>query len=291
MAATSGGGRGTVCLTFDFDAFSLWMARGLTSPGPLSRGEFGAVAVPRLLHLLARRGIQATFFVPGHTAETYPDVCRQIVAEGHELGLHGYLHETVSSLTPAQERDVVRRAHDILTRLVGAPPVGNRTPSWDFTPHTIDILVQLGVRYDSSLMSQDYTPFHPRGGDSPESDGPYRFGQEVTELVELPVSWSLDDYPALEYFRSESIVMPGLKRPDAMFANFLDDVRYMVRDVEDGVSVVTFHPQVIGRGHRLLALERFVDQVAALGVGFARMDAVAAEFAGGRRYGVWRPVG
>src|SRR5947209_20198985 len=114
---------GTVCVTFDFDAFSLWIARGMATPGPLSRGEFGSVAVPRLLRLLASRDILSTWFVPGHTAETYPDLCRSITAAGHELGTHGYAHEVVSTLTPDQERAVMSRSCEVLQKLTGqAPP-------------------------------------------------------------------------------------------------------------------------------------------------------------------------
>jgi peptidoglycan-N-acetylglucosamine deacetylase len=279
---------GTVCLTFDFDALSLWIVRGLRSPGPLSRGEFGVHAIPRLLHLLESRELPATFFVPGHTAETYPEACRQIVDAGHEIGMHGYAHEVVSTLTPDQERAVFRRAHDVLTRLVGAPPVGNRTPSWDFTPHTVEVLLELGLRYDSSLMATDYTPFYARSGDVVGDDGPARFGRP-TDLVQLPPSWSLDDYPAFEYYRSDQFVMPGLRLADDVYANWLEDLRYMVRDVEDGVCVLTFHPQVIGRGHRLLGLERFLDAARELGVEFDRLDRVAERFRAGRAYGAYRP--
>ncbi|HZU17573.1 MAG TPA: polysaccharide deacetylase [Candidatus Dormibacteraeota bacterium] len=278
---------GTVCLTFDFDAMSLWIARGLRSPGPLSRGEFGVHAIPRLLHLLERRDLPATFFIPGHTVETYPDACRRIVEAGHEVGLHGYVHETVSDLTPEQERDVFWRSHEILSELVGRPPRGNRTPSWDLSPHTVPILLELGVRYDSSLMSTDYTPFYCRTGDEVPTDRAARLGEE-TDLVEIPVSWSLDDYPAFEYYRSSGFVMPGLRSPAVVFGNWLDDVRYMLRDFDDGVCVLTFHPQVIGRGHRLLGLERFLDQLQDLGVAFDRLDHVAEQFRGGRRYGTYR---
>ena len=280
---------GTVCLTFDFDAFSLWIARGLATPGPLSRGEFVAVAVPRLLHLLRTRDIPATWFVPGHTVDTYPDLCRQIVDTGHEIGLHGYAHEAVSALSPQQERAVFQRAHETLTRLTGSAPRGNRTPSWDLTPHTVEILLELGVLYDSSLMSDDYTPFYARQGDEVPPDQPYRFGAP-TELVELPVSWTLDDYPYFEYFRGSDYVMPGLRTPDHVFGNFRADVEYMLRDFADGVCVITFHPQVIGRGHRLLGLERFIAGLTDLGVTFERLDRVAEQFAGGRAYGSYRPA-
>lgn len=280
--------KGTVCLTFDFDAMSLWIVRGMLSPGPISRGEFGAHAIPRLLHLLERERISSTFFIPGHTVETYPEECQAIVAAGHEVGLHGYAHEVVSTLTPDQERAVFKRGCDALTRLAGTPPRGNRTPSWDLTPSTIPILLELGLRYDSSLMSKDYTPFYARAGDVITADGPATFGQP-TDLVQLPVSWSLDDYPAFEYFSTDTRVLPGLRPAEAVYGNWLEDVSYMVRDFEDGVCVITFHPQVVGRGHRLLGLQRFIGRLRQLDVEFARMDEVAEQFRAGRAYGTYRP--
>ena len=267
----------TVCLTFDFDAMSLWIARGMASPGPLSRGEFGAHAVPRILRLLDQYKIASTWFVPGHTAETYPDLVAGIAEAGHEIGLHGYAHEAVSGLDAARERAVLTRASDVLTRITGREPSGNRTPSWDFTDSTVDILVDLGIRYDSSLMATDYTPYYARTGDKAPEDGPYRFGTPAP-LVELPVSWTLDDYPHFEFVRAPGVVMPGLRNPREVFTSFLDDVRYLARMEEDGVCVITFHPQVTGRGHRMLGLEWFLDQLIGLGAGFARCDAVADAF-------------
>lgn len=275
---------GTVCLTFDFDATSLWIARGMGSPGPLSRGEFGAVAVPRLLELLGERGLPATFYTPGHTAETYPHLVRQIAEAGHELALHGYCHEPVSSLSASAERDVLLRSADVLEQLTGQRPSGNRTPSWDFTEHTVDLLLELGLSYDSSLMGHDHLPYLARVGDKWPADGPYQFGT-VTELLEIPVSWTLDDYPAFEYVRTADTVMPGLRSPRQVFANWIDDVRYMLTEFEDGVCVLTFHPQVIGRGHRMLALRALLDELADLGVGFARVDTVADQWRRGRHRG------
>ena len=272
---------GTVCLTFDFDATSLWIARGMASPGPLSRGEFGAVAVPRLLRLLGHFDLPATFYTPGHTAETYPDLIRQIAGAGHELALHGYCHEPVSGLTPDQERDVMRRSADVLEGLSGERPTGNRTPSWDFTEHTVALALELGLSYDSSLMGHDYLPYLARTGDRWPTDGPYEFGS-VTDLLEIPVSWTLDDYPALEYLRTPQIVMPGLRRPAEVFANWLDDVRYLLEETHDGVCVLTFHPQVMGRGHRMLAVRQLLEDLQALGVRFARMDNVAQAWREGR---------
>lgn len=274
-------GTGTVCLTFDFDAASLWIARGMASPGPLSRGEFGAVAVPRVLKLLEDCSVPATFYTPGHTAETYPELIRQVADAGHELALHGYCHEPVSSLSQAQEREVMLRSADALEKLSGQRPTGNRTPSWDFTEHTVDLALELGLTYDSSLMGHDYLPYPARTGDRWPDDAPYEFGH-ITDLLEIPVSWTLDDYPALEYLRTPQFVMPGLRRPGEVFANWIDDVRYMLTEFRDGVCVLTFHPQVIGRGHRMLALQQLLEDLQGLGVRFARVDAVAQGWREGR---------
>ncbi len=276
---------GYVCLSFDFDGPSLWMQRRQTSPTPMSRGEFGAVAVPRILRLLAKRDITATFFIPGHTLETYPDICRAVVDAGHEVGLHGYAHEFNPGLSPDRERWVMQRSCELLEALTGTAPVGYRAPSGDLTAQTIAALVEFGVRYDSSLMGHDVSPYWVRSGDRFPEDGPVEWGDPV-DVVELPFSWTLDDYVHLEFVTFRKMLMPGLQRPQTMFANFADDVRWMVRDVSHGVCNVVFHPQVIGRGGRLLALEEWLDEIAGLGVAFARMDSVAEAFRAGRHFGI-----
>ncbi len=281
-------GSGTVCLTFDFDAVSLWISRNMLTPTPVSRGEFGAVAVLRILNLLSERNIPSTWFIPGHTVETYPEVCREIVAAGHEVGLHGYAHENVGNLDERQEREMFCRIHGLIGDLAGVPPRGNRAPAWDLTPHTVDIMIELGLLYDSSLMGNDYSPYYVRRGDEITVDTPVRFGEE-TPLVELPVSWSLDDYPHLEYLRLPHSILPGLKMPGDMFRNWRDDVAYMLRDFTDGILVVTFHPQVIGRGHRMLGLERWLDELSQMGVAFDRLEGVAEQFLEGRSYGEYSP--
>ena len=282
---------GYVCLSFDFDGPSLWIQRGMTTPTPVSRGEFGAVAVPRLLRLLAARGIPSTFFVPGHTIETYPDVCRMIVDAGCEVALHGYAHELNAKVTPERERWAMARSFELVERLCGRPPAGYRAPSGELTVQTIDLLVEHGLTYDSSLMGHDYQPYRLRRGDELPDDGPARWG-DPTALVELPWSWTVDDYVYLEFVTFRRMLMPGLRRPAEMFDNFTGDVEWMVRNVGQGVCTVVFHPQVIGRGHRLVALEQWLDEVAGLGVSFARMAEIAAAVASGRSFGIEpRPPG
>jgi peptidoglycan/xylan/chitin deacetylase (PgdA/CDA1 family) len=276
---------GYACLTFDFDGPSLWMQRGMTAPTPISRGEFGAVAVPRLLRLLGRRGIPATFFIPGHTMETYPDECRMIVDAGCEIALHGYAHEFNPTVTPERERWAMARSYELAEQLGGRPPAGYRAPSGELTVQTIDLLVEHGLTYDSSLMGHDYQPYPVRRGDDFPDDGPPRWG-EATPLLELPWSWSGDDYVYLEFVTFRRSIMPGLRRPSDMFDNFAGDLQWMVGNVGHGVATFVFHPQVIGRGHRLLAMERWLDGIAGLDLTFARLDQVAAAAAAGRLFGI-----
>ena len=258
--------------------------RKMTSAAPISRGEFGAVAVPRILRLLAKRGIPSTFFIPGHTIETYPDICRMIVDAGCEVGIHGYAHEMNALQTEDQERAAMSRSIDLVETLTGERPAGYRAPAGDLTAQSIALLIEHGLRYDSSLMGHDYQPYRVRSGDRLPEDGPAQWGPE-SELIELPWSWTNDDYPYLEFVAFKRMIMPGLARPEDMFANWMGDVRWMVREVEAGVLTLVFHPQVIGRGHRLLALETFLDEATDLGVVYRTMADIANAYAAGVGFG------
>ena len=269
--------RHLVCLTFDFDALSLWIPRGMLSPTPVSQGEFGAVGAERILRLLDKQGIQATWFTPGHTLETYPDLSQQIHESGHEIGHHGYAHEAPVRLTREEEERVLLRGIEAIQAITGAPPRGYRSPAWDLSPHTVNLLVDRGFLYDSSMMGNDYTPYRARRGDVILPDAPAQFG-ETTRLIEMPVSWSLDDFPHFEYLWTATHLQQGLMRTDGVLANWLDDFRYMTQTVEWGILTYTFHPQVSGRGHRMLMLERLIEGLRDLGAIFTRMDAAVAEF-------------
>lgn len=279
---------GHVCLTFDFDGPSLWMQRQQTTPTPISRGEFGAVAVPRILRMLGQRSIPATFFIPGHTIDTYPDVCEQIVDAGCEVGLHGYAHELNARLDRATEADLLDRTIEQIERLTGSAPAGYRAPSGDVTDQTLELLIDRGIRYDSSLMGDDYRPYRVRIGSTFPDDGPPVWGPE-TDLIELPWSWTLDDYVYLEFVTFRRMLMPGLRSPVEMFDNFAGDIEWMTREVAYGVCTVVFHPQVIGRGHRLLAMEEWLDHLADLEIRFDRLDEVAGAIAAGVELGIEPP--
>jgi peptidoglycan/xylan/chitin deacetylase (PgdA/CDA1 family) len=276
---------GHVCLTFDFDGPSLWLQRRQDGPTPISRGEFGAVAVPRILRLLDRRSITATFFIPGHTIDTYPDVCRRIADAGCEIALHGYAHELNAGLDRSEEEAILDRSIEAIEKLTGSGPAGYRAPSGDVTEQTLELLISRGITYDSSLMGHDYQPYKVRLGTTFPTGGPPAWGEE-TDLVELPWSWTLDDYVYLEFVTFRRMLMPGLRSPTEMFDNFAGDVAWMVREVERGVCTPVFHPQVIGRGHRLLAMEAWLDQISDLGVTFERLVDIAHAYNAGTEFGV-----
>jgi len=276
---------GHVCLTFDFDGPSVWLMRKMGTPTPVSRGEFGAVAVPRILRLLEAQGIPATFFIPGHTIETYPNVCQMIVDAGCEVALHGYVHEANPMLSADEERAITARSYELIEKLTGAPPVGYRAPAGDMTNQTIELLVEFGLIYDSSLMGHDYRPYPLRTGDEYPLDQPVRWGTD-SGLVELPWSWTLDDYVYLEFVPFRRMMMPGLKRPEDMFSNFTGDVEWMAREVTNGMTNIIFHPQVIGRGHRLLAMERWLDEITDLGVNYTTLADVAQAHHAGVEFGI-----
>src|SRR5262249_20115819 len=143
--------RATVCLTVDFDAVSIWMSWGARGARILSRGEFGAlVGAPRLLEIFERSEIPTTWFIPGHTADTYPDICARVSDEGHEVGNHGYLHEAFDVLSADEAREVIRKANATLERVTGQRPRGMRVPAGDFDGELFEILVEEGFSYDSS---------------------------------------------------------------------------------------------------------------------------------------------
>jgi peptidoglycan/xylan/chitin deacetylase (PgdA/CDA1 family) len=269
--------RPIVCLSFDFDALSGFISRGLVTPTPISRGEFGVIGAERIVKLLARFDIRATWFIPGHTLETYPQACRAIAAAGHEIAHHGWTHVPPADLSRAQEEAGLIRANEAIRRLTGSPARGYRSPSWDLSPHTIELLVKHGFLYDSSLMGHDYIPYHARIGDVVTLEEPTRFGA-ATALVEMPISWSLDDHPHFEYFRTDKVTLPGLRAASGVLENWFDDFDYMTREYEWGVITYTCHPYVIGRGHRMLMLERLIERLKARGAAFVTMEDAARQW-------------
>ena len=268
--------RHIVCLTFDFDTQSGFIARGMTTPTPLSRGEFGLVGARRILDLLKSSGIRSTWFVPGFTIESHPGACEAVVRDGHEVAHHSWAHIPPAQQSREEEEADLVRANDAIARLTGHKARGYRSPSWDLSQNTIDLLIAHGFVYDSSLMGADYWPYRARRGDQAELGKPFRFGEE-TALIEMPISWSLDDYPHFEFVRTPTTVLPGLQSARTVMETWRDEFRYMQQTVEWGVLTYTMHPYVIGRGYRMLALAAFVRDLAAAGAVFMTMRDAAAE--------------
>jgi peptidoglycan/xylan/chitin deacetylase (PgdA/CDA1 family) len=268
--------RHIVCLTYDFDTQSGFIARGMTTPTPLSRGEFGIIGAGRILSFLKSRGIRSTWFVPGFTIETWPRDCEAVLAGGHEIAHHSWAHIPNAGQTREEEEADLVRAGEAIVRLTGRKARGYRSPAWDLSRNTIDLLLAHGFLYDSSMMGADYMPYRARRGDVAELGKPYRFGEE-TNLIEMPISWSLDDHPHFEFIRRESMVMPGLQSARTVMQNWLDEFLYMKRTVDWGVLTYTMHPYVIGRGYRMLAFEDLVARLAAEGAVFMTLEEAAAE--------------
>ena len=244
----------TCALTFDFDAQSVWIGSYKSkNPSEISRGEFGAVAIPRILALLERHGVPGTFCIPGHTAWGYPELVRRIHDAGHEIAHHGWVHENPADFDEKGERLNMEKGFEALHKACGVRPVGYRSPAWDFSENTAKILQDFGFSYDSSLMGDDYAPYYMRMGDRAPADAPYVFGKPI-DVVELPITWTLDDFP---YFELDS-TGSGLKAASHVEEIWRDEFTFAYQHAPGGLYNLTMHPQVIGRGHRLMMLDRLV---------------------------------
>ena len=270
--------RHLVCLTFDFDAMSGFLARGMTSATPVSRGEFGAdVGTPRILQLLKKHRIRSSWYIPGHTLETYPDRCQQVHDAGHEIGHHGWTHVPPALLTRQEEEDGLARANEQIKKLTGRYARGYRSPSWDLSPHSVELLLKHGFIYDSSMMGNDFLPYRVRQGDLIALDKPAVFGK-TTPLIEMPVSWTLDDHPHFEFIRTKDWILPGLRNTNLVLEDWINDFNYMQKNMGWGVIIYTFHPYVIGRGGRMAILEKLIKKLRDSGAVFTTVEAAAAEY-------------
>src|SRR5262245_21436566 len=255
-----GGARCAVALSFDSDHETNELRDGGTSIGRMSWGQYGnRVGVPRILATLAQAGVRATFFVPAVTALLYPDEQRRVIAEGHEIGLHGWIHEVNSTLPEANERELHLRAADTIEKVTGVRAVGMRTPSWDFSPSTLKIERELGLIYDSSLLADD---------------DPYELLEQgvPTGIVELPVEWIRDDAVYLNMVRFQAL------RPYTPPPAVLDIFRREFDRAyeEGGLFLLTMHPHVIGYRSRIFILEELIAHMKSLpGVWFGTHAEVA----------------
>ena len=237
-----GGARCAVALSFDSDHETNELRDGGESIGKLSQGQYGnRQGVPRILDLLARHDVKASFFVPAVVALLYPDEQRRVIAEGHEIGIHGWIHERNSTLPREAERELQMRSADTLERVAGVRPVGIRTPSWDFSPHTLSITRDMGLLYDSSLMA-DVDCYELL------LDG------ERTGVVELPVEWIRDD--AVYFNMNRFAGLRPYTPPADVFDIFKREFDGAYRD--GGLFQLTMHPHISGYRSRIWILDELI---------------------------------
>jgi peptidoglycan/xylan/chitin deacetylase (PgdA/CDA1 family) len=242
----------SVSLTVAFDAMSSFCARGETEGTQMSRGEFDAVAVPRILEVYRRHGVRTTWFIPGHTALAYPDLAKAVQADGHEIGHHGWVHENAGKLPDERaQRISFERGFDALDQVLGVRPTGYRS---HFGTHTAALLVEHGFEHDSSLFGSDFTPYYMRVGDSWSATEPFRFGRSV-EIVEIPFSYSLDDWQLFE-FRGGWTAKQAL--PGEVFELWRSEFEFAWNECPGGVWNLNIHPLSIGRGPRIAMLDRLI---------------------------------
>lgn len=267
----------TVCLTYDFDAVSAWTANGM--PGFASWGVYGAdVAAPRLLDLHESRNVPATWFIPGHTIESFPEVCERVAEAGHEIAHHGWSHRSLSSFpSKAAERRDLERGIETITALTGERPVGFRTPDGGYSTHTKELLVELEFEWDSSDSAHDFRPYRLRKGSEPRVHRPYIRGEE-TDLVEVPYVWHRDDWMQLFPVVSGPEWVAYSTEP-AVFDRWQEEFDWMNENLDGGVFTLLLHPQCAGRVPFLRRLQTFIERVqAADDARFATVGTVANEF-------------
>ncbi len=257
------GAQCAVVLSFDLDAETSWIFRdpeNARRPGVISGGRFGPkVGVPAIIEQLSEFAVPASFFIPSVSAERYPEAVEQVLRAGYEIGAHGHMHERVDTLPPDQEEEILTKSIGILEKATGHRPSGYRSPSWELSPVTLSLLEKYGFLYSSNLMD-DYFPYlHLRQG----------LGQP---LVELPVSWLLDDAPFFQWGlgRDYRPIQPASHAFEIWREEFAGIYR------RGGLFMLTMHPQLIGRASRLDMLRRLIEYIRGFPrVWFATGEAVA----------------
>jgi peptidoglycan/xylan/chitin deacetylase (PgdA/CDA1 family) len=248
-----------VAVAFSFDIDNELLSRTTPLPVPLSQGEYGATeGLPRILAMLDRQQVPATFYIPAASAILHPEMIPSIVKRGrHEVGVHGWIHENLPSIgDPEVERRLLSQSIEYLTKAIGKRPVGYRAPSWAFSPYTLDQILQAGFLYDSSMMAMD-EPYEIVSNGKP------------TGLVELPIEWILDDFP---YYSGNA--SGSLPSPEAVYQIYEDefDVAYDERTM----MVLTTHPHVSGHRSRVAQLEKLIVYMKSKpGVWFATLEQIA----------------
>jgi peptidoglycan/xylan/chitin deacetylase (PgdA/CDA1 family) len=274
----------------DVDAVAGWLGSygGENSPSDIQRGMFaGEVGVPRLLTLLKRAEIRASWFIPGHSIETFPKQMDLIVNDGHEIGAHGYSHENPVDMSHDQEAAVLEHCIELIKRLSGQSPRGYVAPWWEMSADTAELLQSHGFIYDHSQAYDDFTPFYARVADTwtniDYSQSPSAWmhplvrGREV-ELVEIAANWYLDDLPPMMFIKSAPN-SHGFVSPRHLEQMWIDQFDWVYREMDYAVFPITIHPDVSGRPQVLLMLERLINHINKHdGVRWQTMEEIAKDF-------------
>ncbi|WP_417272229.1 polysaccharide deacetylase family protein [Celeribacter halophilus] len=274
----------------DVDAVAGWLGSygGEDSPDDISRGVFaGEVGSMRLLDLFDKLDIKTTWFIPGHSAETFPEQMAEVAKRGHEIGIHGYSHENPIAMTPEQEEAVLDKCIGLITELSGKRPTGYVAPWWEFSNVTNELLLKKGIKYDHSLMHKDFEPYRVRVGDTwtkidyagkPEDWMKPLVRGEETDLIEIPANWYLDDLPPMMFIK-KSPNSHGFVNPRDIEQMWKDQFDWVYENMDYAVFPITIHPDVSGRPQVLLMLERLFKHIAAHeGVKFVTMDEMADNY-------------
>ncbi|BFZ64694.1 hypothetical protein YB2330_005846 [Saitoella coloradoensis] len=274
----------------DIDAVAGWLGSygGEDSPSDISRGMYaGQLGVERLLKLFAKYDIKATWFIPGHSLETFPEHCAMIRDAGHEIGLHGYSHENPGDMSPEQQRDVLRHSYKVLKDFLGKAPRGSVAPWWEISAESAQLLMEWGIEYDHSMMEHDCLAHWLRVGDSwtpidyskPASHWmkPLERGT-MTGLVEIPANWYLDDLPPMMFIK-KAPNSGGWVDPHVIEQMWKDQFEYFYREYDEFIFPMTIHPDVSGRPQVLLMHERIIEWINQHeGVEWVKMEEMCDDF-------------
>jgi peptidoglycan/xylan/chitin deacetylase (PgdA/CDA1 family) len=279
-----------ICFGIDVDAVAGWLGSygGQDSPNDIQRGMFaGEVGAPRLLNLFKKYELRTSWFVPGHSIETFPAQMQAVADAGHEIGAHGYSHENPIAMTPQQEQDVLAKSIELIEKLSGRRPRGYVAPWWELSAQTASLLLENGFSYDHSQNYNDFTPFYARVGDSwtnidynktaQEWMKPLVRGREV-DLVEFCGNWYVDDLPPMMFIK-QSANSHGFVSPRDIEQLWRDQFDWVYREMDYAAFPVTLHPDVSGRPQVLLMLERLIEYWRSHdGVRFITMEEAADDF-------------
>ncbi len=274
----------------DVDAVAGWLGSygGEDSPDDISRGMFaGEVGSMRLLDLFDKLDIKTTWFIPGHSVETFPQQMKEVANRGHEIGIHGYSHENPIAMTAEQEEAVLDKCIGLITELSGQRPTGYVAPWWEFSNVTNEMLLKKGIKYDHSLMHNDFSPYRVRVGDTwtkidysgkPEDWMKPLVRGEETDLIEIPANWYLDDLPPMMFIK-KSPNSHGFVNPRDIEQMWKDQFDWVYENMDYAVFPITIHPDVSGRPQVLLMLERLFKHIASHeGVKFVTMNEMADNY-------------